>query len=112
MPDLPFTPLAPVVPITTVTVAKTYDKFWLIELRLVSPTFDQASVVARLRPFNSETLEMAPDSLDRVVSIGDALAAAQQVPELLTAVNAILTGIAAWQEWQSAQGQPETPPGN
>jgi hypothetical protein len=110
MPESPFVPLAPAAPIVVAPAPKTYEKLWLVEFSLVSPAFDSARVIARLRPFNSSTGEMAPAELDQVVRIEEAMLVAAQVPEMLAAVNAILTGIAAWQAWQAAQAAPETPP--
>jgi hypothetical protein len=72
---------------------KVFPNFWVSRIIMDTPSPKEGRVLIELKPYNSETKEIL-DQVERI-SIPDFWAKSAQIPEIPTAVQAILAAVNA-----------------
>lgn len=83
--------------------AQTFDAIWLTDIRILAPTLSQGSIRIKHVPFDSTTGEIAHKDHTRIIQTGELWLAAQEVPEVAAAMDAVFAAVPALQSWIAAR---------
>ena len=85
---------------------KTFDAIWLTDVRILAPSFNQGSIRIKYVPFDSTTGEIAHRDYTRIIQTGDFWLAAQEVPKIKTAMDAVMDAMLDFEAWLEVRNKP------
>lgn len=87
---------------------KTFDSIWLTDVRILAPNTSQGSIRIKYQPFDASTGEIAGKEHMRIIQTGELWLAAQEVPEVAAAMQAVFNAVPALEAWLEAKNTEPT----
>jgi hypothetical protein len=84
------------------TEKKEFPHLWLKNVHINSQSIDQGMIMISAVPYNSLTKEMC-DGIVKNIHVMDLWKAANEVPEVATAINAFLAAVEPLDAWNKLQ---------
>ena len=104
-------PIEPEQPIVVPAVPeKTYTEQWVYNLVVHAPTLTTGNVRIELLPYDPDTQEIGPGTLNQPVYTDQLWEAVAAVPEVAIAFQAVIDCVAPLRTWIEAQNAPAPAP--
>jgi hypothetical protein len=101
---MPITPDQPIV--VPPTGGITFDQQWVYNLVVHAPAIDSGRVLIELLPFDQSTGTIGPASLLETIQTDKLWQAASEVPEVATAMQAVIDCVGPLRAWIKTQSEP------